>query len=436
MLKVETCHVNPTSLQFKYCDDVCSLTAKLYNACIKYVVTTYRNNKSWKRVGNDNKDRFLFDPTHLYHEFKSNPLFKPVFNFNGKYKTFNTKVMKQVFHDIREVFMSYINALNAYKIRPGDFKAEPQLPHQHKKRSTATIPTEAYSIVKKEGFYNPALSNLYFKVTRLQLAGVTLKEAKIIPCTYGYIVNITYDDGLTAPETVPKQRISSICGIDIGITNLASCGFNLSHHNAFLLDGRKIKSINQRFNKLIDKLKSKLPNNVKTSKRIKKVTQKRNDRIKDYMHKASKLIVSYLVENKIKCLVIGDNKDWKQNTKGQLHAKTIQDFQYIPYYKFKEYLKYKCKEKGIYYIEREESYTSKTSFLDREPIQKQETYKGKRIKRGLFKSANGTKVNADLNGALNIIRKEFGDDYFSEGSLTRLFANSRRIKVLSDGFIT
>ena len=114
--------------------------------------------------------------------------------------------------------------------------------------------------------------------------------------------------------------------------------------------------------------------------------------------------------NGIHCLVVGSNKQWKRGIK--LGKKTNQNFVSIPYYKFKSMLKYKCRMYGIYYIEREESYTSKCSFIDLEDIKKHTVYRGRRIKRGLFRSSDGSLMNADTNAAYNIIRKEYGNEFF------------------------
>lgn len=431
MIKVESCHVNPKSLQFKYCDDVCMHSARLYNTCVEYINKTLKENDNWKVISRDGKSRFLFDVTHLHHHFKNHQYYASLFRVkNNKEQFMSTKILTQVFRSVSDVYRSYLAGIKSFKKDKSNFNRAPQLPKANKIRFKATMAKEAFSI-KRKGFVRPTptICDDYFNVERIQNKGVKLKQVVINPTTFGYVVNVIYDDGLKAPEVVPKDQISSICGVDLGLNNLASCGFNFSH-NAFLIDGKVLKSINQRYNKRLTYYKSELPNDVKTSSKIKKLTQKRNNRVKDYMHKASKKIINFLVNNKIECLVVGSNKQWKKEI--NIGKRNNQNFVSIPYFIFKRMLKYKCEEKGIHYLEREESYTSKTSFLDMEDIQKQNSYKGKRIKRGLFRSGEGIEINADLNGALNIIRKEFGNDYFREDKLTQLFSNPKRIKVLSD----
>lgn len=194
-------------------------------------------------------------------------------------------------------------------------------------------------------------------------------------------------------------------GVDIGINNLATVGGNKI--NPVLINGRPLKSINQFYNKQLAKLKSRQDTcknkNVHSSK-IRKLTQKRNNKIKDYLHKASRKLVNHLVSNSVSKIVIGHNKNWKQDI--NLGKSNNQKFVQIPFSMFIHMVTYKSQLEGIEVIVREESYTSKCSFLDNEEIRKCETYKGKRIKRGLFRSYDGRLINADLNGALNILRKE------------------------------
>lgn len=121
------------------------------------------------------------------------------------------------------------------------------------------------------------------------------------------------------------------------------------------------------------------------------------------MHLISRFIIDYCYENDIGIIVLGYNKGWKQ--KVNIGKKNTQNFVQLPFFKFKQMLEYKSQEKNIFVIEQEESYTSKCSFLDKENIQKHQKYLGKRVKRGLFISSNGTKINSDVNGSLNIIRK-------------------------------
>ena len=150
-------------------------------------------------------------------------------------------------------------------------------------------------------------------------------------------------------------------------------------------------------------MKLKKNNNKYNSIRLNKLTLKRNNKISDYLHKSSRFIVNYCVKNDISNIVVGYNKEWKQEI--NIGKRNNQNFVNIPHQKLIYMLEYKSKLEGINFIQNEESYTSKCSALDLEPICKHDKYLGKRTKRGLFVSFKGIKINADLNGALNILRK-------------------------------
>jgi putative transposase len=187
---------------------------------------------------------------------------------------------------------------------------------------------------------------------------------------------------------------------------------NVGSLKPLLINGRGLKSINQYYNKKKAYLQSLLPKGVYNSKKISQLTHKRNMKIHDFMHKASKGLIDYLVSNQIGKLVIGKNKNWKQNL--NIGKKSNQSFTSIPFQKLIDMITYKAVLKGIEVLLTEESYTSKCSFIDMEPLKKQESYKGKRVERGLFKSENGTLINADCNGSGNIIRKVFPNAFCGE----------------------
>ena len=205
------------------------------------------------------------------------------------------------------------------------------------------------------------------------------------------------------PDTLLDNN--KYAAIDLGVNNLATVVSNVPGVKPYIISGKKLKSINHKYNKDIAKSKSilELRNNQKTSKYIQKITSKRNGRINDYLHKASRIIVNQLLASNINTLIIGKNKGWKQDI--NIGAINNQNFVQIPHSRLIEMLQYKCASCGINVEITEESYTSKCSFLDNEKVQKHKKYVGKRIYRGLFRSSNGILINADVNGAYNILRK-------------------------------
>ena len=217
----------------------------------------------------------------------------------------------------------------------------------------------------------------------------------------------------TAPDTEVKTNTNYV-GIDLGLNNLATIGGNTI--TPIIINGKPLKSINQFYNKKLSKLKSKqdlCKNKNVNRKKIQTLTNKRNNKIKDYLHKASRILVNHLVSNDISTIVIGHNKEWKQDI--NIGNKNNQNFVQIPFNTFIHMITYKAQLQGIKVIQREESYTSKCSFLDNEEICKHEKYKGNRVKRGLYKTQTGRLINADLNGALNILKKEIPNAFDGYG---------------------
>ncbi len=174
-----------------------------------------------------------------------------------------------------------------------------------------------------------------------------------------------------------------------------------------------MKSINQYYNKRKAELQSLLPKGQYTSNKIKAITFKRNKKISDYLHKTSSLLVSHLVSNNISTLVIGKNDNWKQGT--NMKKANNQNFVSIPFNILIRQITYKCQMNGINVLLQEESYTSKCSFLDGELPKKHETYKGRRAKRGMFKTSFGRKINADVNASYNIMIKAVPNAFNGEG---------------------
>ena len=194
----------------------------------------------------------------------------------------------------------------------------------------------------------------------------------------------------------------------MGLNNLVTTVTN-DGDNPLIVSGRKIKSINQYFNKAAAKKKSLLPKGIYTSKALDRLWLKRNNTIDHEIHKISKYLVNYFDERDISKVVIGNNTGWKNEI--SLGKRQNQNFVNIPYMKLISQLIYKCKIKGIEVIVREESYTSKASFYDYDFIPTfndglTREFSGKRVKRGMYQTKDGKKVNADVNGAYNIMTKE------------------------------
>ena len=280
---------------------------------------------------------------------------------------------------------------------------------------------------EKDGTLIIPKTNITFKIENYK----TCKQVRFVPCT-GYIkLEAIYDK----EEDPMKADNGKYLSIDLGIDNLCACTSNVT--NSFLIDGKRLKSINQRYNKQKGKLQSTLPKNKHWSNQLNDITKKRNFRINNYLHEVSKYIVNHAVSNNTNTIVIGYNKGWKQDT--NIGKKNNQNFIQIPFQKLIQLIKYKAKLKGIKVEIQEESYTSKASFFDNDkiptyrknkPVVKYK-FSGKRSHRGLYITSTGLRVNADINGSLNILRKylKCNSDAIIQPADKGLVVNPIRIKV-------
>ena len=226
--------------------------------------------------------------------------------------------------------------------------------------------------------------------------------------------------------------------IDLGINNLCACTSNVV--SSFIINGKNIKTINQFYNKQVSKYKSicEKVNKCKTSKRIQRLNFKRKNKIEDYFHKTSSYIVNQLVSNEINTLVIGHNNLWKQDT--NIGKVNNQNFVQIPFNRLIQMLNYKCQLAGINCVIQEESYTSKASFIDNDeiPVYKEGkkaeyNFGGKRVNRGLYCTSSGIRINADINGSLNILKKCLkvnSDDLFTDPRDFRGFVYNPKVITL------
>jgi transposase, IS605 orfB family len=209
-------------------------------------------------------------------------------------------------------------------------------------------------------------------------------------------------------EMIEVEKNNRVASIDIGLENLFTIAFNYNK-KGISIKGTKLKVINQYFNKIKASLQSMLPNKQYVSKFINQLLYKRTEQLRNYIGYYTNKLIEILRTERISKLVVGYNKEWKQEI--NIGSKNNQNFVSIPFRKILDILRYKLEDNGIEYKEQEESYTSKASYLDNDdiPIYKEETeeikFSGRRIKRGIYKSKQGKIINADLNGALNILKK-------------------------------
>ena len=245
-------------------------------------------------------------------------------------------------------------------------------------------------------------------ITRLS-EDTNLREVRVIPKGVGYVLEIVYEKEIIKKE-VDRHRIA---GIDLGVCNLVTLVNNFGE-KPIIIKGGIAKSINQFYNKERAGLQRIYTNQrLKTGAKLKILTAKRNRKLHGYFHQVSRFVVDWCVKYDVGTLVIGYNAEWKQNV--NLGRKFNQSFVQLPFSKLTQQIAYKADEKGIHVVMQEESHTSKCSFLDQEPIAHQQTYLGRRKSRGLFKSAKGILINADVNGAYNILKKAIPKAFPADG---------------------
>jgi putative transposase len=241
-----------------------------------------------------------------------------------------------------------------------------------------------------------------------------VQQVRIIPRIGFYVVEVIYEQEPQPAAVDPALH----AGVDIGLNNLATLTADKAGFVPRIVNGRPVKSINQFYNKRPAVLQSRLGTGG-TSKRLEQITTKRTRRIDHYLHTASRHIIDLLVAEGIGTLCIGKNPNWKQEA--NMGRRTNQNFVSVPHAHFIEMLTDKAALVGIQVIVTEESYTSKASFLDGDPLPifdttpPVSTFSGRRVKRGLYRAADGRHINADVNGAYNIIRK-VAPDAFAQGS--------------------
>ena len=339
-----------------------------------------------------------------YHEMKN----------SESYKLLNSNMAQQTLKDVNEMFKSFFSLIKLAKQGKYNFK-HIKLPNYLSKNGYANliigminikddmILTVPYSYTFKKKYE----TKIQIKVPKV-LENKKIKEIRIIPKFNARFFEIQYTYEIQEEDI--KLNTNNALAIDLGVNNLCTCVTNTG--KSFIIDGRKLKSINQFFNKQNAKLQSikDKQNILRQTKQQFLISRKRKNRVDDYINKTCRYIINYCLTNNIGTLVIGYNQSFQNKT--NLGKRNNQIFTQLPFGKIREKLEYLCKRYNINYILQEESYTSKASFFDNDELpiynaDNPQTYEfsGVRIKRGLYQTKNGYCFNADCNGALNILRK-------------------------------
>ena len=383
-----------TKEEYNILRELCRIAKNLTNQAIYNVRQHYFQEKQYLRYEAN------------YHEMKS----------CQNYKLLNSNIAQQTLKDVDAMFKSFFSLIKLAKQGKYNFR-HIKLPNYLAKNDYSNLAISQIRL-RKDNFLTIPFSNAfkqkYEGIKKIQikipqvLEDKKIKEIRIIPKFNARFFEIQYTYEIE--EENINLNTNNALAIDLGVNNLCTCV--TSTGKSFIIDGRKLKSLNQFFNKQNAKLRS-----IKDKQSIERQTKqqylifnKRKNRVNDYINKTCRYIINYCLSNDIGTLVIGYNQSFQ--CKANLGKKNNQIFTHLPFGKIREKLEYLCKRYNINYILQEESYTSKASFFDNDELpiynaDNPQTYEfsGKRIKRGLYQTKKGYHFNADCNGALNILRK-------------------------------
>ena len=385
--RVERHIVKSSSPFFDVLIDFCHKSKNLYNHANFIIRQKFISNGKWIRY--NELDRILKADTE-YADYADMP---------------TAQSAQQTLRLIDKNWKSFFKSIKDWSKHKEKYLGKPKLPKYLKKNSKyLLILTNQNCKIKDEYIHFPKVfKGFMIKPKFLERKDYkSFQQVRIIPHRDKLTIELIYEIK-TCEKKLDNNRY---VGIDFGVNNLATVANNIGE-TAFIINGRPLKSTNQFYNKQISHYREicKRMNDKDYSERMNRLTDKRNAKVDDYLHKASRKIINYCLKQDICTIVIGKNKEWKQEV--NMGKKNNQNFIQIPFARFIEMIQYKAEEYGIAVVLTEESYTSGTSFIDGESPTKDNYNKSRRIKRGLFKSNNGILINADLNGAYQIIKKVF-----------------------------
>jgi transposase, IS605 orfB family len=370
---------------------LCEYTHKaknLYNHANYLIRQEFCKNNKWLRFGE--LDKILRDDL-IYDDYRQMP---------------SAQSAQQLLRLVDRVWISFFRSIKDWSKNPDKYLGKPKLPKYKSKDGNYVLVLTSQEVkLKGDKLKFPRkFKGFEVKPRFVDLDNyVAFKQVRVVPNYNSLCVELVYT------VDIPDNNLEDngcYLGIDIGLDNLATV-VNNKGCEPFVINGKGLKSINKYYNKQMSYYRSisKKVNNKDYTNRIARLTEKRNLKVDDYLHKASRRIVDYAIENNYNTIVIGDNKNWKQNSK--LSKVVNQSFIGLPHKNLISMVQYKAQNVGINVLLTEENYTSGTSFLDNELPRKENYNKKRRVSRGLFVSNKGVKINADVNGAYQILRKVF-----------------------------
>ena len=429
MILTEKHIIKKSNQYFIEIDKLCFLSKNLYNKANYIIRQEFIKTSNEKKLG-------LVDHANYLNYYDINRLM--IDSNDIDYIQLPRKISNQTLMQLDKNWKSFFASIKDYNKNKSKYKGKPELPNYKDKINGRFMLIYTLDAISKKELKNNIvkLSRTNIRV-KTKINSKNIKQCRVIPKGNHYVIEVLYE----VKEVELKPNNNRYASIDLGLNNLATIGSNVI--KSIIINGKPLKSINQYYNKNLAHYKSDLNHYINkkgekqqygTSNRIKNLTNKRNNKVDDYLHKASRYIINHLVDNNINTLIIGNNKEWKQEI--NMGKESNQKFVGIPHSRFIWMLEYKAKLLGINVLIQEESYTSKASFIDEDeiPVYKKKDKKcennnigiedndinkhkfsGRRIYRGLYRSKSKKLINADLNGSLNILRKAIPNIEFDNG---------------------
>lgn len=392
--RVEKHIIKSNNEYYSMLDNFCFLSKNLYNHANYIIRNEFVKNNNWIRC--NDLDKILKHDLD-YPDYKNMP---------------TAQSAQQILRLIDKNWKSFFASIKDWSKNKDKYLGRPKLPDYKKKDGRYILVLTNQNCKLKDNVikFPKSFNGFTIKTRIIEKDGfVSLQQVRFVPRNKHIVIEVVYK--IEVQEAMKDN--GRYLSIDIGVDNLATITNNIGKR-PIIINGKGLKSINQYYNKKISHYRkiAKRMNNVDYTNKMNKLTVKRNNKISDYMHKASRFIVDYAVKNNISVIVIGNNKNWKQES--CLSKRVNQNFVQIPYLQLINQIQYKAEDFSINVVLTEESYTSGTSFLDNELPVKENYNKNRRIYRGLFRSNKGIFINADVNGSYQIMKKVFPKE-FSDG---------------------
>ena len=389
--RVEKHILKQNNKYYSMIDDFCLKAKNLYNHANYIVRQTFCSTNKWIRY--QDLDSML-KKDKAYPDYANMP---------------TAQSAQQTLRLLDKNWISFFKSIKDWSKHKDKYLGKPKLPKYKSKNSRVILILTNQNVKLKNNILHFPKTFKDFTI-QPQFVNrsnfISFQQVRFLPKNKHIVIEIVYN--IEVPDLVNDN--GRYLSIDIGVDNLSTITNNFNEAPV-IVNGKGLKSINQYYNKSLAHYKSitKILNKKDYSNRQNKLTIKRNAKITDYLHKTSRFIVNYAKQHSVSTIVIGHNKEWKQ--KSVLSKQVNQHFVQIPFNTLIQQIQYKAEEFGIKVMLVEESYTSGTSFLDNELPIKENYDKSRRKHRGLFKSNNGTLINADVNGAFQILKKAFPNAY-------------------------